>query len=107
MAAGSLKVKKPYSSSIRYSLCGWFLLLCALFELALCGNQCDPSLSPRAKLSAYRPEDVSQATEEGVFVVTGKYKTLHVCAWILISMVCACFDKFVLRCQVVGCHPAT
>lgn len=98
MAAGSLKVKKPYSSSIRYSLCGWFLLLCALFELALCGNQCDPSLSPRAKLSAYRPEDVSQATEEGVFVVTGKYKTLHVCA---------CFDKFVLRCQVVGCHPAT
>lgn len=98
MAAGSLKVKKPYFSSIRYSLCGWLLLLCALFELALCGNQCDPSVSPRAKLSGYRPEDVSQATEESVFVVTGKYKTLHVVR-VHISM--ACFDRFVLRCQVV------
>jgi len=79
MAAGSLKFKKPYLSSIRYSLYGWLLLLCALFELVLCSNQCDPSLSPKAKLSGYRPKDVSQGTEEGVFVVTGKYKMLHKC----------------------------
>lgn len=97
MAAGSLKFKKPYLSSIRYSLYGWLLLLCAPFELVLCSNQCDPGLSPKAKLSGYRPEDVSLRTEEGVFVVTGEYKMLHdVC-------VCACFDRFVLRCKV----PAT